>query len=160
MQHARHARLRSGVVLGLAALVLALVALAPRSAQAQKGKIVVSDQEFASYASDKEMTQAIKKQGKTTFKGDGSWTLNFMVFLNAAPGANQINLVYYDVTKKREQVSFSEVGVKPDQKIVLLNGQAISKEMGFQKGHRYDVLATRIVGGKEKVFAKGSITLK
>jgi hypothetical protein len=150
----------SGLGVGLAALVLALVTLAPRAAQAQKGKIVVSEQEFGSYGSDKEMTQAIKKLGKTTFKGDGSWTLNFMVFLNAAPGANQINIVYYDVTGKRSQVNFSEVGVKPDQKIVLLNGQTISKEMGFQKGHRYDVLATRLVGGKEKVYAKGTITLK
>ena len=111
-------------------------ALAPGAAQAQKGRIIVSDVEFASYASDKEMAQAIKKQGKTTFKGDGTWSVNFMMFLNAAPGANQINLVYYDVTKKREQVSFSEVGVKPDQKIVLLNGQTLSKEMGFVKGHR------------------------
>ena len=69
-------------------------------------------------------------------------------------------MVYYDVTKKREQMSFSEVGVKPDQKIVLLNGQAISKEMGFVKGHKYDVLATRLIGGKEKVYAKATITLK
>ncbi len=157
MQRTRHAASH----LGLAAIVLlALTALAPRAAHAQKGRIIVSDVEFASYASEKEMSQAIKKQGKTTFKGDGTWTLSFMVFLNAAPGANQINIVYYDVTKKREQVSFSEVGVKPDQKIVLLNNQAISKEMGFVKGHRYDVLATRLIGGKEKVYAKATITLK
>jgi hypothetical protein len=147
--------------LGLAALIAAtLVALAPRAAHAQKGRIIVSDVEFGSYGTDKEMAQAIKKQGKTSFKGDGTWSLNFMVFLNAAPGANQINIVYYDVSKKREQVSFSEVGVQPDQKIVLLNGQTLSKEMGFVKGHRYDVLATRLIGGKEKVYAKATITLK
>jgi hypothetical protein len=145
----------------LAALAgAALLALAPRAAQAQKGRIIVSDAAFESYGSDKEMAQAIKKQGKTTFKGDGTWSVNFMIFLNAAPGANQINLVYYDVTKKREQISFSEVGVKPDQKIVLLNGQTLSKEMGFVKGHKYDVLATRLIGGKEKVYAKTTITLK
>jgi hypothetical protein len=147
--------------LGLAALIAAtLVALTPGAAHAQKGRIIASEVEFGSYASDKEMAQAIKKQATTTFKGDGTWSVNFMVFLNAAPGAKQINIVYYDVSKKREQISFSEVGVQPDQKIVLLNGQTLSKEMGFVKGHRYDVLATRLIGGKEKVYAKTTITLK
>ena len=161
MQRTRRVFSRLGRRTFLAAVVAAaLLALAPGAAQAQKGRIIVSDVEFASYGSDKEMAQAIKKQGKTTFKGDGTWSVNFMIFLNAAPGANQINLVYYDVTKKREQVSFSEIGVKPDQKIVLLNGQTLSKEMGFVKGHKYDVLATRLIGGKEKVYAKGTITLK
>ena len=46
----------------------------PARPSAQKGRIFVSDVEFASYASDKEMARAIKKQGKTTFKGDGTWT--------------------------------------------------------------------------------------
>jgi len=157
----RHARRPSSLGLGLAIVVAAaLAALAPRAAHAQKGRIVVSDVEFSPPASDKEMAQTIKKQGKTTFKGDGTWSLNFMVFLNAAPGANQINLVYYDLSKKKEQVSFSEVAVKPDQKIVLLNGQSLSKEMGFVPGHKYEVRATRLIGGKEKVYAKTTITLK
>ena len=77
-----------------------------------------------------------------------------MVFLNARAGADKINIVYYDLSKKHEQVDFTEVGVKPDQKIVQLNGQAVSKEMGFVKGHKYDVRATRLIGGKEKVYAK------
>jgi len=52
------------------------------------------------------------------------------------------------------------VSVKPDQKIVQLNGVAISKDLGFVKGHKYDVLATRLIGGKEKVYAKTTVTLK
>ena len=32
--------------------------------------------------------------------------------------------------------------------------------MGFVKGHRYEVRATRLIGGKEKVYAKATITLK
>jgi hypothetical protein len=62
--------------------------------------------------------------------------------------------------KPREQVNFSEVAVKPDQKMVELNGIALSTDLGFVKGHKYDVLATRIVGGKEKVYAKTTMTLK
>lgn len=146
----------------VAASFWALSTLAPRAAHAQaKGRIYVSDVEFGAYSSDKEMAQAIKKQAKTTIKDEGgTWPLNLMVFLNAAPGADKINIVYYDLSKKNEQVDFAEVGVKPDQKIILLNGQAVSKEKGFVKGHRYDIRATRLIGGKEKVYAKATITLK
>ena len=52
------------------------------------------------------------------------------------------------------------MSVKPDQKIILLNGQTVSKEKGFVIGHKYDIRATRVVGGKEKVLAKTTITLK
>jgi hypothetical protein len=155
-------RPRNTLVLFAATVALALCALAPRAANAQaKGKIYVSEVEFGSYASDKDMAKAIKVQSKTTIKEEGGvWPLNLMVFLNAAPGADKINIVYYDLSKKNEQIDFTEVSVQPEQKIVLLNGQAASKEKGFVKGHRYDIRATRLIGGKEKVFAKTTITLK
>ena len=37
---------------------------------------------------------------------------------------------------------------------------AISKDLGFVKGHKYEVLATRIIGGKEKIYARGVVALK
>jgi hypothetical protein len=155
-----------------ASLALALLAawVAPTAARADsdsgawranKGRIFVSDTEFGQgYASDGAMVSAMKKQSKSAIKGDGAWTLNFMVFLKEAPGATTITIVYYDLSAKREQVNFSEVCVKPDQKIIQLNGVAISKDLGFVKGHKYDVLATRVIGGKEKVYAKTTLTLK
>ena len=155
-------RPRHRLFLFAAVAALALAALAPRAAHAQaKGRIYVSDVEFGSYGSEKEMAAAIKRQSKTTIKGEGgTWSLNFMMFLNAAPGAEKINIVYYDLSKKHEQVDFTEINVKQDQKIVQLNGQAVSKEKGFVKGHTYDVRATLLIGGKEKVYAKATITLK
>jgi len=154
-------RVRQFLLVGfLATTVFGALALAPRIALAG-GRIVVSDAEFGSYGSEKELATALKKQGKTTFKGDGAWQLNMMIFLGAASGGNKINIVYYDVSKHPpDQVNFTEVGVKPDQKIVQLNGQAISSDMGFVKGHKYEVRATRVIGGKEKVYAKTTITLK
>lgn len=154
-------RLRHFLLVGLLATsAFGALALAPRTAVAG-GRIVVSDAEFGSYASEKEMSAALKKQGKTTFKGDGSWNLNMMIFLSSPPGGDKINIVYYDVSKHPpDQVNFTEVGVKPDQKIVQLNGQTISSDMGFVKGHKYEVRATRVIGGKEKVYAKTTITLK
>ncbi len=151
------------VVVGAAGLVSPPPAAADDSGawRANKGRIFVSDTEFGQgYTSDGAMVSAMKKQSKTAIKGDGNWTLNFMVFLKEAPGANSVNIVYYDVSGKRDQVNYSEVSVKPDQKIVQLNGVAISKDLGFVKGHKYEVLATRIIGGKEKVYAKANFTLK
>jgi hypothetical protein len=157
-------------LLGLALVSLSLFAavwLAPAGAladawSAHKGHIFISDSEFTGgYATDAAMSSALKKQSKSAIKGDGAWTLNMMVFLNQAAGADKINIVFYDVSAKpREQVNFSEIAVKPDQKIVQVNGVAISKDLGFVKGHKYDVLATRLIGGKEKVYAKAALTLK
>jgi hypothetical protein len=162
-------RAGAGTIL-LAAMIFAAAASSPPAARADesgawrsfKGKIFVSDAEYGQgYASDGAMVSAMKKQSKTAIKGDGAWNLNFMVFLKEAPGASKVNIVYYDITAKpREQVNYSEVGVKPDQKIIQLNGVAISKDLGFVKGHKYDVLATRLIGGKEKIYAKTVITLK
>jgi hypothetical protein len=157
---------------GSAAVMLVAVAglLSARPAAAEesgawrtnKGKIFVSDAEFGQgYASDGAMISAMRKQSKSAIKGDGgAWTLNLMVFLKEAPAAGTVNIVYYDVTGKRDQVNYSEVSVKPDQKIIQLNGIAISKDLGFVKGHKYEVLATRLIGGKEKVYAKTTLTLK
>src|SRR5882672_8768728 len=155
-------RLTRLAAFGLAAALLVLPRIAAADAwSALKGRIFISDTEFGSgFASDAEMVSAIKKQSKTSIKGDGSWTLHMTVFLKEPAGADKINIVYYDVTKKREQVNFSEVDVKPDQKMVQLNGISISHDLGFVKGHKYEVLATRLIGGKEKVYAKTQLTLK
>jgi hypothetical protein len=152
---------------GIAVLsLLALLAL-PRVARADawsalKGRIFVSDTEFGSgYDTDAAMISGIKKQAKDSIKGEGgAWTFHLMVFLKEAAGADKINVVYYDVTKKREQVNFSEVDVQPAQKMAQLNGITVSKDLGFEAGHKYEILATRIVGGKEKVYAKTTLTLK
>ena len=167
--HIARRRLSPPAVLTVALALTTLLgaALLPRGAVASawsslKGRIFVSDAEFGTdYGSDAAMISAVKKQSRTTIKGGDAWTLNMMVFLNEGAGADKINIVYYDTSAKpREQVNFSEVAVKPDQKIVQVNGVAISKDLGFVKGHKYDVVATRIIGGKEKVYAKATITLK
>ena len=164
----RPTRLATGspLVLTLLSAVLGALLLVQPEARADalgalKGHIFVSASEFGSgYESDAAMAAAIKKQSTTVIKGDNAWTINLAVFLKEAAGANKINIVYYDLSAKHEQVNFSEVDVKPDQKMVQLNGIALSSDLGFVKGHKYDILATRLIGGKEKVYAKATITLK
>jgi hypothetical protein len=141
-----------------------LVALAPAArADSPKGHIFVSEKEFGSgNPSDAAMVAAIKKQSTSEIAAndEGGWTISVAIFLKEAAGANKINLVYYDDSAKHEQVNFSEVDVQPSQKVVLLNGIGLSSGVGFVKGHKYEVLATRLIGGKEKVYARGTITLK
>jgi hypothetical protein len=161
-------RLFSARCAGIALVIaIGLGLFGPGSASADvwgalKGHVFVSDTEYGSgYSTDAAMIAAIKKQSKAVIKSEGgAWTLNMMVFLKEPAGADKINIVYYDVTKKREQVNFSEIDVKPDQKMVQLNGTSLSKDLGFVAGHKYDVLATRLIGGKEKVYAKTTLTLK
>ena len=51
--------------------------------------------------------------------------------------------------------------VKHWKKIAICHyGISVSKDLGFVKGHKYEVLATRIIGGKDKVYAKGVVALK
>lgn len=153
---------------GIAAcMTVCLAVLIPLAARADgwstmKGKVVISDTEFTGgYGTDSQMVAAVRKQSKPTIKGDGAWTMNLMVFLKEPAGATTINIVYYDVSvKPRDQVNFSEVTVQATQKIVQVNNVAVSKDLGFVKGHKYEVLATRVIGGKEKVYAKGVVTLK
>lgn len=155
----------SGILAWAAAAVLG-VALVPAAARADgwsamKGRVVISDAAFSNYGSDAEMTAAVKKQSKSVVKGDGAWNLNLMVFLKEPAGATTINIVYYDISvKPHDQVNFAEVQVQPSQKIVQVNNVSISKDLGFVKGHRYEVRATRLLGGKEKVYAKGVVQLK
>ena len=159
---------RRGMFLLLATFVVAGVVdgFAPRVARADvwgafKGRIFVSQTEFSGgYPTDAAMIAAVKKQSTATVKGEGGWGINLAVFLKEAAGADKINIVYYDVSGKREQVNFSEVAVTPDQKMVELNGIALSTDLGFVKGHKYEILATRLIGGKEKVYAKTTMTLK
>ena len=151
----------------LAALVI-FAAVGTRAAPARadmwstfKGRIIVSDTPFGTgFQTDADMIAAIKKQAKTTIKGDNAWTINLAVFFKEPAGANKMNIVYYDLSAKHEQVNFSEIDVQPDQKMVELNGIAISTDLGFVSGHKYDVRATRLIGGKEKVYAKTVVTLK
>ena len=157
--------LRRRIFVLFAALVVADL-LAPSVARADawsafKGRIFVSQTEFGSgYPTDAAMIAAIKKQSTATVKGEGGWSINLAVFLKEAAGADKINIVYYDVSGKREQVNFSEVAVTPAQKMVELNGIALSTDLGFVKGHKYEILATRLNGGKEEVYAKTTMTLK
>lgn len=130
--------------------------------KANKGRMVISDKEVsASYESDRAMVSALRRAKRNVIKGTGgTWTIHVMAFLNRPAGDNKVNLVYYDVTKQRDQIYFVEIDVQPTQRTLQLNGNVVSKDHGFVAGHRYELMITRLVGGKEDVYARGTVTLK
>ena len=109
-------RARTPLVRGLfAAFVLVAAGIATSAAWADawsgnKGKIYVSDSEYVGgYASDAAMVAGMKKQSKTTFKGEGgAWNLSYMVFLREPAGGNTINIVPYHHVATGEDVTVWE----------------------------------------------------
>jgi N-acetylneuraminic acid mutarotase len=103
----------------------------------------------------------LKKAAKTSLKNeDGKWHVYFVAFLKKAPGAPELNLVFYDPSSKdKEPVNAYPFEAKADAKVVMSNVE-ISVDGGFKKGKKYELRVTRLVKGHEEVFAKTTLVLK
>jgi hypothetical protein len=148
--------------LALSALpALVSFAASPAPAMAfSSGQVVIAEQ--AVDPKSPTFEKDLHKAQKTSLKRDGgSWHMHAVAYLKKAAGAPEVNFVFYDVTTagKREQVNAFPVGTQPTAK-VLMTEMEVSTEQGFQPGHRYEVLVTRIVGGKEDVYARSTVELK
>ena len=127
-----------------------------------RGRIVFQEAAFTAFGTEKELTKLVNKArlNKTLRKAkSGNWELHFLAFMRKAPGAAKVNLVWYKLGKKREQVDFTEFTMPPTS--VTLRAKArLMPAQGFKAGDRLEGRITRLVGGKEKVFAKCRLTLK
>ncbi len=150
-------------LLSIVTAFCALVAFAPTPAQAQAGTMFTSDQplpdpsgNMAAYLKD------LKKNNKTTFTKDegGNWTVHFLAFMKGAAGGNKLNVVFYDITKgKPDQVHYIEFNVTPAQK-TLKSMFKVNTDDPVKAGNKYDVRLTKVVGGKEVILARTTLTFK
>jgi hypothetical protein len=151
-------------LLSIVAAFCALVAFAPKMAEAQAaGTIFTSDQplpdpsgNFAQYVKD------LKKLNKTTFTKDenGNWTVHFLAFMKSAAGGDKLNIVFYDITKgKPDQVHYIEFNVTAAQK-TLKSMFRLNADDPVKAGNKYDVRLTKVVGGKEVILARTTLTFK
>lgn len=103
----------------------------------------------------------LKKAAKTSLKSeDGKWHVYFVAFLKKAPGSPQLNIVFYDPSAKtKEPVNAYPFEAKADAKVVMSDIE-ISTDGGFKKGKKYELRVTRLVSGKEEVFARTTLVLK
>jgi hypothetical protein len=103
----------------------------------------------------------VKKHSAATLTAQNdAWTMYFVAFLNKQPGAKEVQLVFYDsAVKQHEPTNAFAIATQPSAKILTSN-ITISPEQNFKAGHTYKVMVTRLVGGKEVVYAATHVTLK
>ena len=102
----------------------------------------------------------VKAAARTSLeRKDDNWHLSFVAYLKKPPGAEEVSLVFYDNTPKREYINSYTIRVKATAKIVLSEID-LKPEDGFKAGNKYQVLITRLVGGKEDIFARSVVELK
>ncbi len=151
-------------LLSIVVAFCALVAFAPTPAQAQAaGTIFTSDQPLPDPGNNMgAYIKELKKINKTTFTKDenGNWVVHFLAFMKGAAGGDKLNIVFYDITKgKPDQVHYIEFNVTPAQKTLKSNFRLTSDDP-VKAGNKYDVRLTKVVGGKEVILARTTLTFK
>ncbi len=154
-------RMRTATVataLALAVVLTAVPAFAGGGGPSPGSLFITPEQVDTSSAGfDKTLKE---KQVKTLQKSNDQWTLFFVAFLRKAAGAKQVQLVFYDTAvKEHEPTNAFPIDTQANAKI-LASSVSFSGDQGFKPGHTYNVMITRLTGGKEDVYAKSQVTLK
>jgi hypothetical protein len=146
--------------IGVALGAVALLALADgRLAAAPSGTLVITDHQLD--PKSKTLEQELNKAKKASLSKSGEgWHLYFVAYLKKAAGATEVNLVFYEMSGgKREQINAFPIKTQADAKILMSDAE-ISTEQGFKAGKKYQVLITRLIGGKEDVYARANLELR
>jgi hypothetical protein len=127
-----------------------------------RGQIVFAESKLATPDTEKDFAALVRKarrQTKLTLGADGQWSFHFIAFLREPPRADRVNLVWYRYTgRKSEQVDYLELVVPPTG--VTLRAQAALSTAEFKAGDQLEARITRLIDGKEKVYARCRLTLK
>lgn len=123
------------------------------------GTLIITDHQMDPKATTFE--KDLKKGQKTALAASGDvWHVYFVAYLKKAAGAAEVNAVFYEVSGgKREQINAFPIGTQESAKIIMSDFE-LTKESGFKKGGKYEMLITRLTGGKEDVYARTKIELK
>ncbi len=121
------------------------------------GSIVVTDHKIEAGADnfEKELKAAAKS---TVVKSGDSWHIYYVAYLKRAPGAEEINVVFYE-PGKRSEVNAYPLRTSKGAKIMVSEVE-IKLEDGFKAGAKYDMRITRLIGGREEVYARTTVELK
>lgn len=94
--------------------------------------------------------------------GEESWTLYIIAHFTKPPGTDQLNLVLFDQAKPAtpgNEVQAYPIRTKKDAKVLMATAE-IKPEEGFKAGGKYNILLTRLIGGKQEVYARTTLELK
>jgi hypothetical protein len=154
-------------------VALLLSALAPLPSHAApacpgggtSGTITITEKKLEpAQATDLKELKASQRCELAKDQGSGGWTLYLVAYLSRMPGAGEVNLLFYEQGSGKPDRPGNEVNsfplkTKKDAKIMMAEVE-IKPEEGFKAGGRYNVLITRLVGGREEVFARTTLELK
>ena len=146
------------------ALCLATLVCAQARAQgldSYRGQILYDSKPFPPGGTQEFRKALNKASARTELDKDGdAWNFHFVAVFRKPPGSEDVTLVFYDVTwGKREYVNVYEIKVTPTQETLLTQVVLLQSE-GFVSGKKYQALVTRVIGGKESIYAKASVKLK
>jgi hypothetical protein len=144
-------------------LVLTMLQGLPALAQldSYRGQILYDSRPFPPGGTMEFKKALSKAAARTELAKDGdAWSFYFVAVFKKAPGAEDVNLVFYDLTGgKREYVNVYEIKVNAGQES-LLSQVVLGRTEGFVAGHKYQALVTRLINGQETAYAKGTVKLK
>ena len=150
----------------LACAVAVLAVCTPALASPPAGSIVVTERKLnPGMRSFQEDLKTEAKKVLTKKPEHENWKVFFVAYLKKAAGDSKVNVVFYDANQPskpgqlREPLTYAEIGTKPDTK-VLMSDLDLRPDQGFKEGGKYQVLITRLVNGKEEVYARTMLELK
>lgn len=150
--------------LSLTASLLLTTQVAWAGPPGSPGTITITEKKLEpkEVSSAKEL-KAAARTSLTKGKEDEGWKVYFVAHMNRAPGAEQVNLVFYDQAaakgQPREEVQAFPMHTKKDAKIMMADIE-LKPEEGFKAGGKYNVLVTRLINGKEDIYARTTLELK
>lgn len=134
--------------------------LVPSSARAMpSGTVIITDHQMDPKSPTFE--KDLKKAQKASLTKDAAgWHVYFVAYLKKVAGSTDVNLVFYDLTEgKGAQGNAYPIGTQADAKIIM-SDILVNPEQDFKAGHKYDVRITRLVNGKEDIYARTKLELK
>lgn len=129
------------------------------------GTITVTDKKLE--PSQVSNASVLKAEQRCTMVKDRSadeWELHLVANLSRVTGAEQVNIVFYEQGSGKPEVPGNEVNsfpirTKKDTKTVIATLE-INPDGGFKVGGKYSIVITRLVNGREEVYAKTMLELK
>jgi hypothetical protein len=123
------------------------------------GAIIVTDHKVEAGTDTDSFEKELKAAAKTTLAKSGdNWHVYYVAYLRKAPGAEEINVVFY-VPGSHEPVNAYPLRTRKDAKI-LVSDLEIKPEEGFKAGQKYSMRITRLISGREEVYAQTTLELK
>lgn len=129
------------------------------------GTITITERQLdPSVASDDDAVKSAQRCVLTKAADDDGWRINLVAKLSKKAESSDVNIVFYDQAlpkpgEPRKPVQAYPTTTRKGANLMLASVE-IKPEDGFKAGGKYSVLITRLVNGREDIYAKTTVELK